>query len=155
MSKRIVWPVGRYSVLMFAVCLLFSLASGVAVPSLAKADSAGDWLQSAFKSKLGGPVNADAGSRKKRGPKGVQVASLGDSYFPKLSSGPKLSGGVTWVASSGCINSTLRNAISEVASSYGKVTVSSTCRSHGHNARVGGAPKSHVKAGAIVPHRSG
>lgn len=154
MFKRYRWPVGRRSIVVLLVSLLMSLAGGVTTPDAARADSAGDWLQSAFKMKLGGPVTADAGSRKKkRGSKGVQVASLGDTFIPKSVTGPTLSGGVTWVASSGCLNSTLRGVIADVAASYGKVTVSSTCRSHGHNARVGGAPKSHHLTGDAADFR--
>lgn len=152
-SKSIHWPTGRYSVFLLVASLLFSLAGGVITPDAARADSAGEWLQTAFKSKLGGPVSADLPARKKRGTKGVQFASLGDTFIPKPSPGPSLSGGVTWVASSGCLNSTLRSAIADVASSYGKVTVSSTCRSHGHNARVGGAPKSHHLTGDAADFR--
>lgn len=51
-------------------------------------------------------------------------------------------GGIAWRASSGCLASNLRAVIASVASSYGSVTVNSTCRSHSHNRRVGGASKS-------------
>ena len=61
-------------------------------------------------------------------------------------------GGVRWVASSGCLNSTLRSVISAV-SSYGSVTVSSTCRSRGHNAAVGGAKHSQHLSGNAVDFR--
>ena len=51
-------------------------------------------------------------------------------------------GGVRWVASASCLNGTLRSVVAQVAS-YGSVTVNSTCRSKSHNAKVGGASKSH------------
>ena len=62
-------------------------------------------------------------------------------------------GGVRWVASSGCLNGTLRSVIYSVAASYGSVTVSSTCRSRGHNARVGGARRSQHLTGSAVDFR--
>ncbi|MGE0699598.1 MAG: D-Ala-D-Ala carboxypeptidase family metallohydrolase [Hyphomicrobiaceae bacterium] len=74
----------------------------------------------------------------------VRVASLGDSYAPAAKPQRSVSGGggVRWAADSGCLNGTLRGVIAQVASQFGSVTVNSTCRSRGHNARVGGAPRS-------------
>ena len=65
-----------------------------------------------------------------------------------------LSGGsVNWIANSGCLSGTLRGIVSSLASNYGPVTVSSTCRSRSHNASVGGAPKSYHLQGEAVDFR--
>lgn len=86
----------------------------------------------------------------------VRVASLGgdDSYDPRPSR-KSLSGGgnITWAASSSCLNGTLASIVQDVASSYGALTVSSTCRDHGHNAAVGGAKKSQHLTGDAVDFR--
>jgi hypothetical protein len=86
----------------------------------------------------------------------VRVASLGgdDSYDPRPPR-KSLSGGgnVTWAASSSCLNGTLSSIVHDVASQYGAVTVNSTCRSHGHNASVGGAKKSQHLTGDAVDFR--
>jgi hypothetical protein len=84
----------------------------------------------------------------------VRTASLGNSFAPAPNLGPSLSGGaISWVANSGCLNPTLRAVIAEVASTFGRVTVSSTCRGHRHNARVGGARHSHHLSGRAVDFR--
>lgn len=91
--------------------------------------------------------------------KPVKVAALskdsyaGTDYAPKkpkksvaISGGGSGGGNVNWVASSGCLNSTLKSVIYQIAANYGPVRVNSTCRSRRHNARVGGAGKSwHLK----------
>lgn len=64
-----------------------------------------------------------------------------------------LSGGVSWNAPSGCLNGTLRAVVAEIAASYGGVRVNSTCRSRGHNSRVGGARRSHHLTGDAVDFR--
>jgi hypothetical protein len=81
----------------------------------------------------------------------VRVASLGkDVYEPRPTRKSLSGGGVTWVASAGCLNSTLKSLVLEVAASYGSVTVSSTCRDRGHNAAVGGAKRSQHLTGDAV-----
>lgn len=91
---------------------------------------------------------------RRRQRRGVRVASLGDGYLPprrheSLSGG----GGIRWAASSSCLNSSLRAVIAQVAANFGSVTVNSTCRSRGHNARVGGARHSHHLTGNAVDFR--
>jgi hypothetical protein len=84
----------------------------------------------------------------------VRTASLGNSFAPAPNVGPSLSGGgVSWAANSGCLNSSLRAVISQVASAFGPVTVNSTCRSRRHNSRVGGARHSHHLSGNAVDFR--
>ena len=88
----------------------------------------------------------------------VRVASLGgnDGDYDPRPSRKSLSGGgggITWAASSGCLNGTLRSIVQDVASAYGSLTVSSTCRSHGHNAAVGGAKKSQHLTGDAADFR--
>jgi Peptidase M15 len=87
----------------------------------------------------------------------VRTASLGNSKSdaePERPARRSLSGGsVNWVADRGCLNGTLRGVIASLASNYGPITVNSTCRSKSHNARVGGAPKSHHLDGDAVDFR--
>lgn len=91
---------------------------------------------------------------KRRTPRNVRVASLGGAFAPNPSPGPSLSGGsVRWVATSGCLNSGLRSVVASVAASFGPVTVNSTCRGRRHNARVGGARRSHHLTGNAVDFR--
>lgn len=81
--------------------------------------------------------------------KHTKVAALGPGYIPK----PKKSlsgGGVRWVASSGCLNASLKSVVYQIAAKFGPVTVSSTCRSKKRNARVGGAKRSkHLHGNAV------
>lgn len=90
--------------------------------------------------------------------KGKRYAALGSSATdatpavkkPNLGGG---GGGIRWAASSGCLNGALRSVVAQVAANYGSVTVNSTCRSRRHNARVGGAGKSHHLTGNAVDFR--
>lgn len=71
------------------------------------------------------------------------------------SSGGSLTGGggkIRWAANSGCLDPGLR-AVINAAAAYGSITVNSTCRSHGHNRRVGGAKRSKHLTGDAVDFR--
>ena len=112
-------------------------------------------------------VNADARPQRTKRTKTIdaedrpqarrtRVASLGNTKSDTGSDRPRrsLSGGsVNWTADSGCLDGTLRGIIRNLASSFGPVTVNSTCRSRAHNANVGGAPKSYHLRGEAVDFR--
>jgi hypothetical protein len=72
------------------------------------------------------------------------------SYSPSKS---LTGGGVRWVASAGCLSGSLKSVVHQVASKYGPVTVSSTCRSAARNRAVGGASKSKHLSGQAVDFR--
>ena len=102
--------------------------------------------------KLGGYAEQTETHKKKH--KGVKVAALGnDDYYESRPKKSLSGGGVNWTASASCLDSGLRAIIHDVASLYGSVTVNSTCRSHGHNASVGGAPHSKHLSGDAVDFR--
>lgn len=63
------------------------------------------------------------------------------------------SGNINWTASASCLDSTLRHVVHQVASRFGHVRVNSTCRSHEHNRRVGGAGRSLHLSGDAVDFR--
>ena len=85
---------------------------------------------------------------------GVKVAALGKADYDYKPTKPSLTGGsVKWVASSGCLDGSLKSVIYQVASNYGPVTVSSTCRSKSRNASVGGAPRSKHLTGDAADFR--
>lgn len=67
--------------------------------------------------------------------------------------GQSLSGGVTWQASSSCLNGTLRALVADVSASFGPVRVGSTCRGYAQNRRAGGASHSHHLSGNAVDFR--
>ena len=69
------------------------------------------------------------------------------------STASKGGGNVKWVASRSCLNARLRSIVYQVASRYGSVTVSSTCRSKSRNRRVGGAKRSKHLSGNAVDFR--
>ncbi len=89
------------------------------------------------------------------GKKRERYAALGTSATDAVAAKPTLGGGggIRWAASSGCLNGTLRSVVAQVAANYGSVTVNSTCRSRRHNARVGGAHRSHHLTGNAVDFR--
>lgn len=149
---------------VFALTIFTAIAT-MGVNTTAHADES-EWLKAAFAkretSKIMKLGATQAGRKARRGKKGVEVASLGGftpsaAYAPSEpapSLGPSLSGGgnVRWVASASCLESSLQSVVASLAS-FGSVTVSSTCRNHSHNRRVGGARKSHHLTGSAVDFR--
>jgi hypothetical protein len=91
----------------------------------------------------------------RRTSRGVQVASLGGGASSPAPRQRSLGGGggINWIASSSCLNGTLRGIVSHVAANFGAVTVNSTCRSSERNRSVGGAPKSFHLSGDAVDFR--
>lgn len=87
--------------------------------------------------------------------KHVRVASLGASYAPAPAPARSITGGgsIRWVASSKCLNGSLRSVLAQVAARFGAVTVNSTCRSASRNARVGGARRSMHLTGNAADFR--
>jgi hypothetical protein len=161
-NRAIAWA----GVMLTAVVALL----GMAAQSNANADVSRFWEEEARPSitgrapKSAGKIRSARGvrdardadeqrtSRGKR--RNTRVASLGgDDAAPRPSRRSVTGGGVSWVASSGCLNGTLRGLVDDVAASYGGATVSSTCRSKGHNASVGGAKHSQHLTGDAVDFR--
>jgi hypothetical protein len=97
--------------------------------------------------------NDEARSSKKS--RNTRVASRGRSDASELPRRKSLSGGgsISWSAPSGCLNGDIKSALRDLASSYGPVTVTSTCRDKSHNARVGGAKKSQHLTGDAADFR--
>lgn len=121
--------------------------------SYASKKSKKSYASSESKPKLGGYAEATEPVKHKK--KGVKVAALqdDDSYYESKPKKSLSGGGVNWTADAGCLDSGLKAIIYDVAANYGPVTVNSTCRSRGHNADVGGAPKSKHLSGDAVDFR--
>ena len=165
MSMKTLNVAGLMRAAIFAAAGLFVM--GVAAPADAKSYNGrelGTWDGYKNGIYVGRPNAASQKSTKfrasvntrKLASKGKRYAaldrgSINDATPPRRSIASS-QGGVRWVASSGCLNSTLRSVIGAVAS-YGSVTVSSTCRSRGHNASVGGAKHSQHLSGNAVDFR--
>ena len=101
------------------------------------------------------PTDDTTNLRSRQAFRGVKIASLGNVGREAIvGHRDGLSGGsVRWTASGGCLNSTLRRIVRQVAQKFGPVTVNSTCRSVRHNAAVGGASRSHHIGGNAVDFR--
>jgi hypothetical protein len=89
-------------------------------------------------------------------PRRASIAQEDRPQSSRRNSGGPLSssaGNVSWVASAACLESSLRGVIVNIASSYGPVRVSSTCRSSSRNRSVGGAGKSYHLTGNAADFR--
>lgn len=85
--------------------------------------------------------------------KAKRYASRGEVDYDPRPARRSVSGGVSWAAPSGCLNGTLQSVVADIAAFFGSVRVNSTCRNRGHNARVGGARRSHHLTGDAVDFR--
>ena len=119
-------------VLAFAATLMFTIAP-------ASANDGGDWATARFKA-----------SDQARAP--AQRSNLGRTSVSRDTS-KSLSGSIIWQASASCVPSQLRGVLNDVASSFGPVRVSSTCRSASSNRAAGGASKSYHLSGQAVDFR--
>ena len=151
----------RHGALTASVAAAAALAATAALmPAKTEANGRPDWAAAALdpsiargsESEVAGartPANRAAARKMPR-----RVASLGRPTTDAMSSPPSVTGrGVIWSAPSRCLNGQLASVVSEVASSFGRVRVNSTCRSRGHNSRVGGARHSHHLPGNAVDFR--
>ncbi|HRK17794.1 MAG TPA: D-Ala-D-Ala carboxypeptidase family metallohydrolase, partial [Hyphomicrobiaceae bacterium] len=59
----------------------------------------------------------------------------------------------TWQATAGCVPGQLRGVLSSLVSTFGAVTVTSTCRSRSSNRAAGGARRSYHLSGQAVDFR--
>lgn len=62
----------------------------------------------------------------------------------------RVAGSITWGRPASCLNGTLKSVLRQAASRFGRIHVTSTCRSRRHNRRVGGARHSHHIGGNAV-----
>lgn len=148
----------------FLAALALGAAALLHTPGEAKADAGQEWLKAAFakpsSAQAFGPphrlgVDAPDRERRRRGKsRNVRTASLGAVPVPSVPSGNAAGGGgIRWAASAQCLAPSLRAVISHVAANYGRVRVNSTCRSHKHNRRVGGARRSYHLSGNAADFR--
>ena len=97
--------------------------------------------------RIAAPMIELAQPRPRRTRTGIQLASLGGSDIASAKRSSITGGAVRWGASPSCLDSRLRQVIDQVASIFGPVKVNSTCRSHSHNAKIGGATRSQHLTG--------
>jgi hypothetical protein len=77
---------------------------------------------------------------------GMAARSAGKSYSSSRLSGNISTGG----KATSCLPSDLKRVLNEAAARFGHIRISSTHRSHSHNRRVGGAPRSmHLECRAV------
>src|SRR5262245_29794095 len=98
-------------------------------------------------------VRSSGYATKAPAPRTQRFAALESGLSVSLTPEPSLTGAaVRWMASLNCLNAALAYLVEQVGSMT-PVTVNSTCRSRRHNARVGGARRSHHLTGNAVDFR--
>lgn len=151
-AKRLLGALAAVTLAFVAIpSFTASTANAAQVPFWEEADAAAKAVKRKGKGKYA------KSSRKSYGASGYgkkrKTTSLSGGWYG--GSGGSLTGGggkIRWAANSGCLDSGLRAVLSS-ASAYGSITVSSTCRSHSHNRRVGGAKRSKHLTGDAVDFR--
>ncbi|MGD9668563.1 MAG: YcbK family protein [Hyphomicrobiaceae bacterium] len=83
----------------------------------------------------------------------MSLGAMSTTHTRRAHAPSRSSGGVSWSASSSCLNAALRGVVHQVAAQFGSLRVNSTCRSKSHNRRVGGARHSHHIGGNAVDFR--
>ena len=143
------------------------LIAGMPATALAEVGNTTDFMPSAWRS---APEAAEGGSSRaarRAAPRPVTSQNATQSFddgsrpqrrtrtaTPVRPERTSVTGGsIAWRASSGCLAGNLRSVIASAASSFGTITVNSTCRSHSHNRAVGGAPKSYHLTGQAADIR--
>ena len=109
------------------------------------ANDSGDWVAERFKA----VDQARAPARRSN----LGRTSPAREAPKSLARGSGRSGDITWQASAGCVPSQLRGVLNDLASSFGPVRVTSTCRSQSANRAAGGASKSYHLSGEAVDFR--
>ena len=144
-------------------CLALGAVAFLSQPGEAQADSGREWLEAMFAKpssvqtfdppqKLG--VHVPQERRRGGRPKHVRTASLGPVPVPTLPAGSATGEHrIRWAANAQCLASSLRTVIAHIAANYGSVRVSSTCRGHERNRRVGGARRSYHLSGNAADFR--
>ena len=112
------------------------------------------WLSSAFGTSAGRetsqrPVSRLPGARHVSHSKRSRSVNIAAPSRRSTS----LSGGLSWQAPSGCVPGQLRGVLSSLASDYGPVTITSTCRGRAQNRAAGGAGHSYHLTGQAVDFR--
>lgn len=135
---------------LFAAAALFA-ATGLS--STAHADPDSDWatasIKSASRASGDGSVSRQRSSRRSYD----APSRLGGPVAERPRPSGSLSGGITWQASAGCVPGQLQGVLSSLVSTFGAVTVTSTCRSTASNRAAGGAKRSYHLSGEAVDFR--
>lgn len=133
------------------VAVLGLAASFFVSPALAEQD--GSWAMETI-AKMRGSEGANSSGRERRASRRFDPPSrLGGPVDVAPRPRASLSGGITWQANAGCVPGQLQGVLSSLVSTFGSVTVTSTCRSAASNRAAGGAKRSYHLSGEAVDFR--